>query len=399
MLIFTLFNFKKDKKMNLLLYPHGGSGNHGCEAIVRSTIQLFNQYKAILFSIRPEQDYKVGLKKICLIKKESITISKISFAYLKAFLCYHVLHDKDAFEKIYFKPIISSITKDNLLLSIGGDNYCYGIPSYIYLINKICKKRRCKTILWGCSIEPESIKGEMLNDLKNYTHIFARESITYQALCKKGIRQVSLFPDPAFILDRKDLPLPQGFTEYNTVGINLSPLIMNSEKINGITLKNYIALIRYILEQTAMQIALIPHVVWEQNDDRKPLTLLYQEFKDTGRIVFIADHNAEELKGYIARCRFLVAARTHASIAAYSTQVPTLVIGYSVKARGIARDLFGNEEHYVLPVQLLQKEDELVKRFQWLQAHEKEIRQHYQAFMPQYIGKLNELKTKLNELL
>lgn len=103
MLIFTLFNFKKDKKMNLLLYPHGGSGNHGCEAIVRSTIQLFNQYKAILFSIRPEQDYKVGLKKICLIKKESIPISKISFAYLKAFLCYHVLHDKDAFEKIYFR--------------------------------------------------------------------------------------------------------------------------------------------------------------------------------------------------------------------------------------------------------------------------------------------------------
>ena len=174
---------------------------------------------------------------------------------------------------------------------------------------------------------------------------------------------------------------------------------MNNEKINGITLKNYIALIRYILEHTDMQIALIPHVVWEQNDDRKPLESLYQEFKGTGRVVFIADHNAEELKCFIARCRFLVAARTHASIAGYSTQVPTLVIGYSVKARGIARDLFGNEEHYVLPVQSLQKEDELVKQFQWLQVHEKEIRQHYQAFMPQYIGKLNELKTKLNELL
>ena len=385
--------------MNLLLYPHGGSGNHGCEAIVRSTIQLFSQYKTILFSIRPEQDYKVGLGKICIIEKESSPIRKISFSYLKAFLCYYVLHDKDAFEKIHFKPIISSITKDNLLLSIGGDNYCYGMPSYIYLINKICKRKQCKTILWGCSIEPESIKEDMLDDLKSYTHIFARESITYQALYEKGIRQVSLIPDPAFTLSCKNLPLPQKFTEFNTVGINLSPLIMNNEKINGITLKNYIALIRYILEHTDMQIALIPHVVWEQNDDRKPLASLYQEFKGTGRVVFIADHNAEELKGFIARCRFLVAARTHASIAGYSTQVPTLIIGYSVKARGIARDLFGNEEHYVLPVQSLQKEDELVKKFQWLQVHEKEIRQHYQAFMPQYIGKLNELKTKLDELL
>ena len=26
--------------MKLLLYPHGGSGNHGCEAIVRSTLKM-----------------------------------------------------------------------------------------------------------------------------------------------------------------------------------------------------------------------------------------------------------------------------------------------------------------------------------------------------------------------
>ena len=66
-----------------------------------------------------------------------------------------------------------------------------------------------------------------------------------------------------------------------------------------------------------------------------------------------------ELKGYIARCRFFVGARTHATIAAYSSCVPTLVLGYSVKSRGIARDLFGNEENYVLPVQSLQEPDEL----------------------------------------
>ena len=91
-----------------------------------------------------------------------------------------------------------------------------------------------------------------------------------------------------------------------------------------------------------MQVALIPHVVWSHNDDRKPLSQLYEMFKDTGRVVMIEDHNAEELKGYIARCRLMVVARTHASIAAYSTQVPTLVVGYSVKARGIAKDIFGS---------------------------------------------------------
>lgn len=56
--------------------------------------------------------------------------------------------------------------------------------------------------------------------------------------------------------------------------------------------------------------------------------------------------------------------------------MPTLVLGYSVKSRGIARDLFGNEENYVLPVQSLQEPDELTKHFRWLVGHEKEIKDH-----------------------
>ena len=141
-----------------------------------------------------------------------------------------------------------------------------------------------------------------------------------------------------------------------------------------------------------MQVALIPHVVWSHNDDRKPLSQLYEMFKDTGRVVMIEDHNAEELKGYIARCRFMVVARTHASIAAYSTQVPTLVVGYSVKARGIAKDIFGTEENYVIPVQSLKTDDELVKGFCWLMAHEADIKEHYAEVMPEYVNRVYQIK-------
>lgn len=384
--------------MKLVLYPHGGSGNHGCEAIVRSTCKI-TQADITLFSVSPEEDKKVGLDAICNVQSDHCTISRFSPQYMKALLQTKIYGDKTAYDRIHFSPILKAAKTADYILSIGGDNYCYGVPAFIYLVNKEIRKKGGKTILWGCSVEPDSIKGEMLEDLRGYTHIIARESITYQAMINKGLKQTIHIPDPAFQLNRIDLPLPENFIEGNTVGINVSPMIIGHESNQGVTLQNYIELINYIINQTDMQVALIPHVVWSHNDDRIPLNLLYERFKDTGRICMIEDYTAEELKGYIARCRFLVAARTHASIAAYSTQVPTLVMGYSVKARGIARDLFGNEEHYVLPVQSLQKEDELVKRFQWLQAHEKEIRQHYQAFMPQYIGKLNELKTKLNELL
>lgn len=384
--------------MKLVLYPHGGSGNHGCEAIVRSTCKI-TQANVTLFSASPEEDKKVGLDAICNVQSDHCPISHFSLQYLKAIFQTKFYSDTTAYDRIHFSPVLKAAKTADYILSIGGDNYCYGVPKFIYLVNKEIRKKGGKTILWGCSVEPDSIKGEMLEDLQGYTHIIARESITYQAMKEKGLKQAILIPDPAFQLKRIDLPLPDNFMEGNTVGINVSPMIIGYESNKGVTLQNYIELINYIITQTDMQIALIPHVVWSNNDDRIPLKILYDKFKDTGRICMIEDHTAEELKGYIARCRFLIAARTHASIAAYSTQVPTLVIGYSVKAHGIARDLFGNEEHYVLPVQSLQKENELVESFQWLQAHEEEIRQHYKTFMPQYINQLDGLKTKLNEIL
>ena len=79
-----------------------------------------------------------------------------------------------------------------------------------------------------------------------------------------------------------------------------------------------------------------------------------------------------ELKGIISKCRFFVGARTHSTIAAYSMGIPTLVVGYSVKARGIARDLFGGEEGYVLPVQKLTR-DKLISAFKNIMIKEKEI--------------------------
>ena len=57
-------------------------------------------------------------------------------------------------------------------------------------------------------------------------------------------------------------------------------------------------------------------------------------------------------------------ARTHSTIAAYSSGVPTLVIGYSVKSRGIATDLFGTTEGYVLPVQEIRDTDSLIKAYE-----------------------------------
>ena len=351
--------------MKYVMYPHGGSGNHGCEAIVRSTVKLIGN-ETTLFTNKMEEDCKVGLKDLCKLDVAEKPIRTSSLSHLFAVFRGKVFGQTDAFDRLVFQHIVETAKNADYVLGIGGDNYCYDTPEFIYLVNRMVDEAKVKRILWGASVEPEAIDERMFQDLCGYHKIWARESLTYEALLAKGLTQAFLLPDPAFVLDKKELPLPDGFVEGNTVGINVSPMIIGYEKNKGMTLQNYVNLIQYIIDKTDMQVALIPHVVWSHNDDRKPLTQLYDMFKDTGRVVMIEDHNAMELKGYIARCRFMVVARTHASIAAYSTQVPTLVVGYSVKACGIAKDIFGTEDNYVIPVQSLTHENELVKGFQWM---------------------------------
>lgn len=374
--------------MNIILYAHGGSGNHGCEAIARSTIKILKSAYAdcevLLGSMRGEDDAKYGLTSICKVQETAVYKHR-DMNFWRAYLKMRFTHNYAAMDALPYLPLLKQSHDIKWAISIGGDNYCYGDASIYVELNKMFSKKRIKTVLWGCSIEPTMLeKSEVVEDMKRYAHIIARESLTYQALEKCGLKNISLCPDPAFLLDRKDLPLPQGFVENNTVAINISPMIINCEKGDNITLQNYMQLIQYIVDNTDMQVALLPHVVWSQNDDRLPLQFLYEKFGKTGRVVMVDDCNAEELKGYIARCRFVVAARTHASIAAYSTCVPTLVVGYSIKAKGIANDIFGTVDNYVIPVQELVESDMLSRRFAWFMEHEKEIKAHLDSFMPEY---------------
>lgn len=105
-----------------------------------------------------------------------------------------------------------------------------------------------------------------------------------------------------------------------------------------------------------------------------------------------------EIKGVIARCRFLVCARTHASIAAYSSCVPTLVVGYSVKARGIAQDLFQTDQNYVIPVQSFKEKTDLSNAFIWLLSHEDKIRSHLTNIMPNYQSRILDVKEDIASL-
>lgn len=370
--------------MRIVMYGNGSCGNHGCEAIVRGTIQLLGENKYTVLSESCEEDTRYGLHAITDVFPAKENCRK-GISFLKAYAKLRLtgnFTDLDGLD--YLKAIHHCKKNADIALSAGGDNYCYGNTDFYAYLNRKFHRKGIKTVLWGCSVEPEIVHQENVkNDLKQYELVAARESITYEAVHRIQKNTV-LIPDPAFFMPAQKCILDKRLKTGSIIGINISPMIISNETVSGMAYENYRNLIRYILSETDAVIALIPHVVWASNDDRKVLQQLYDDFDQDPRLVLVEDHTAPELKYIISRCDFFVGARTHATIAAYSSAVPTLVVGYSVKARGIARDLFGSEENYVIPVQELYQPQQLTKLFCTLFAKQQDLHWYLHEKMESY---------------
>lgn len=374
------------------LYGHSGSVNHGCEAIVRGTVKVLGNVD-ILWSSDINSDKKYGLNKLLMLNQQVKKIPRNSFLRYYLAIKTRLLKNQWYYYKEMYKPFFENMNSESTYLSIGGDHYCYGpVSNQIYgNLNRELIKRRNKTILWGCSIEPNDLNETTLQDLSSYKYVITRESLSYNALIEKGLNNVELIPDVAFQLDTILPKLPNNFKENNTVGINLSPLV-GKYNYKELIMENYRQIITYILKNSNMSIALIPHVVELNNDDRTVLKEIKNFYLNEDRVIFIDDHKAEELKGYISKCRFFIGARTHSTIAAYSSCIPTLVLGYSIKAKGIAYDLFGEIDNFVCPVQDLVTPEDLLNKFKYIMENETNIKKHLENIMPEYKKRILRLK-------
>lgn len=372
-------------KKKIMLYNHGGCENRGCEAIVRSTSALFaDQAKLSLASDQSEFDRQAGLEHI-----ERIIHSEIAPYSIRRFINsigfrLGIPREQEVARK--HSTIIDQGKRSDICLSIGGDTYCYNHQEHLQVINGRLRRAKKPMVLWGCSVEPDLLAGETLEDLRAYDLIVARESITEQAMKAAGL-PVIRWCDPAFTMRSEALALPDGWREGKTVGLNVSPLVLDKAKDGGKALEAFVFLVRHILDTTDFAVALVPHVFWEHDNDMNALGRIKERFSDEKRVFILPDAQkltAPQLKGYISHLSLLVTARTHASVAAYSTAVPTLVIGYSVKAKGIARDLYGDEAGHLIPVQELSGEKELIAAFDALLNRAQEEREFLRMRLPAY---------------
>jgi polysaccharide pyruvyl transferase WcaK-like protein len=216
-------------------------------------------------------------------------------------------------------------------------------------------------VLWAASVGPFSAKPGvekvMSAHLRRYAAITVRETVSLDYLRSIGVDHAELVADPAFHLR------PESFDTAGLIrpgrrllGVNVSPLIrkFRQDAASAAAMdQEVIAFLRQVLQETDLDILLVPHVGsldgGPHNSDwhyMKPLLAGFEGRDDRIRLA-PAHLNASQLKHLIGACAYFMGARTHATIAALSQGVPTISIAYSIKAKGINKDLF-SDLRYVL---------------------------------------------------
>jgi len=144
----------------------------------------------------------------------------------------------------------------------------------------------------------------------------------------------------------KEIMALEGIKRNNKplVGISLSKLMENLDT-------NYVPsmakLIDFIIENLDVEVLFIPHVAHAKSlgaDSRDTQNKVFEKVRNKSSVMVInGDYYPQELKGLISTCDLFIGSYMHACIAALSSCVPSLVLGWAHKFKGIM-SLVGMDE-------------------------------------------------------
>jgi polysaccharide pyruvyl transferase WcaK-like protein len=161
-------------------------------------------------------------------------------------------------------------------------------------------------------------------------------------------------------------------------------------------MKNFI---NYLIIDKKMKVLLIPHVFElsniNQNDDLSYLSSIKSELGDyNGNLEIINNqYNAAEIKYIISKCSFFIGARMHSTIAAISTNVPTIFLAYSNKGIGMSKFIY---DDLPLFIRMNDLNLELIKsKFNLLENNESSIRGDLKNKIPEIITTIEKGYSKI----
>jgi len=386
---------------------HLGSGNRGCEGILRGTMSIMQLPASATYALNNSiSDYlfdkKIGLDKIViLLNPQPNKSSQRAFYFIlrvlrKIRLCKTVL-----LEHYLLNWSWPKLDENSIVFITGGDLYTYeSMIERLILITAKVMNSRSRTVLFGCSIDEKLLSKRVVKNLCSYSAICVRESLSEEVLKNVGITSpIYLFPDPAFVLLPDECELPLEFFNRQMVGINISNYTNMGFEIKTRFMKNIVNTIEYILNKTDMGVCLMPHVFWPDQDDRVLLRQVKKYFANNEKVFLLngEDLTYQQLRFVISKCRFFIGARTHSVISAYSMQIPAIALGYSIKSKGIAKDI-GISPDFVIDCHNLDSDNTILSAFEKMMINEKDIRNHYKQFIPVYINKAKQAREILNYL-
>ena len=403
----------------LLFVGNGPYRNRGCEAIVRGTMEILSDTFGVDLSVRAGV---MASPEAVRLQAESETDPRITHFSVsqvgqrfsrKWWLAQANKHLGTVFQH-HVDDLHPHLAGGAIALQVGGDNYSldYGRPLAFMAIDRMLKRHNVPVIIWGASVGPfdddPDFAPQMFEHLRNLDGIFVREPISRDYLARNGIEaNLHQMADPAFLLpalaplDRAlEALVPEG-----AIGINLSPLVARFRSgADGLSIwrTQAVALVAAVADRFDRPIVLVPHVGAPDpaDDDFAFLEAVRSRLVGHCRVplsILPQGLGAAESKWMIARCSLFVGARTHATIAALSSKVPTLSLSYSAKAIGINDDLFGHHD-FCLSVRDLAPEV-LVAQVSRLLAEEDSIRRHLDHVVPQAQARALEAGQKLRDLV
>ena len=334
---------------------HLNGNNRGCEGIAKGTAQILAVSKEHMLGLctNVDLDKRLHIDDFVTLQKQR----KMGLLFRAFFKIYSLLLScfkvdsfiiKQPLYKYSYNPFLKQMREGDVLVSTGGDMMCYHDNEVIFTNNQ-AKKLGVKTILWGCSMGKENLTERKLETLKKFDLVYARESLSFDFFKSLGLKNVVCNPDPAFVLKKEEIDAPDCFQKGKVIGINLSNYTVGAFSLNTPFGNEVRELLNYIFNKTDYHVLLIPHVLWDEQDDRVISKSVAEEYAHySGRISILDSEklNYLQIRYIISLCHLFIGGRTHAVISAYSTCVPTIALGYSIKSRGIAKDL-GLEEFVV----------------------------------------------------
>lgn len=354
-------------RSRFLLVGNASYLNRGCEAIVRGTVKILRgafedcRFVNANFDVSdtpfvpPETDPDIVHRPLPSIRRRTLKWAGVQAADR---LCPLLGR------RLRFGSLQPNIAESTAALSIGGDNYTldYGVP-WVYLnLGRYVVAQGKPLVIWGASLGPFDRRPDFAAAIREHlkhevTAVFVREERTRLYLGEQGISEnVRLMPDPAFVMDPEPVDGSElGFeVPEGAIGLNLSPLMASHVTAgNGETWERMgVEITRELLRTHGRPILLISHVISPHNDDDLLLNRIKSQVTDSRVMMAPRTLSAAKTKYVISKLSCLVAARTHATIASFSTGVPTVSLAYSRKAYGINEMMFGHTAYAIPPAEV-----------------------------------------------